>query len=98
MQWIVRVGTDKETANPAYAEFAGYDLFGPFEEPDKASDFARQVRTEFSVLAHLDPHGFVYGQVSVDVLPLKPVSTGLTGTLVAKRAAGNWHLDKDDRD
>lgn len=95
-QYIVKVGANGETASPAFQEFAGHDHFGPFTEKE-ATAFAAEVRTAFEALAMEDPQGFVYGEVSAVVIPLR-ARRGAVLADMARHAAANWWLDREGRE
>lgn len=95
MQWMVKVGTDKETAKGEFAEFAGFAYWGPFTM-DQAYAFERLVQQEFLKQAQEDPGSFVYGNPVTEVLPLDDREDteelfGIRGRVYA--AARNWWTD-----
>lgn len=88
IQWVVKVGTNGETAVPEYAEFAGTDTYGPFRYEEDAETFAEAVKAEF---AKYPTAVFVYGQPVVEVLPLREKPEAPLGAVVnwIKEAVGN---------
>lgn len=88
MSFVVKVGTDPDTANPRYREFAGSTVHGPFNTREEAAAFKEEVeRVWMNALSQLGVPVFVYGTPSTEVLEIRQVE--------AFDAARNWYLDSE---
>lgn len=95
MMYIVKVGTDKDTAQKGYAEMAGVDYFGPMDAAT-APVFCNAVSRVFAE-AEMAEGGeiFVYGNPVVEVIALRDFEGGVREG--ARKAAKNWFLTAEQR-
>lgn len=92
--YVIKIGTDPDTAVGKYREFAGVSYFDAGDNYAEATALKTKIEEVWESYRAEDPAGFVYGTPSVSIIPLRDIPTHPFYSAAAQMAA-NWYLDKE---